>query len=826
MASSSSASGSGGNGGAAGSPLANIITQVPQSGPAFSSAAARPVKVKKKKQDSVSAPAGAAGAAAAAATAAGTAAAAGPSSTAGAGAGTTAATGESTASTSTAAAGAATATSAAVTPKKPSRKTSTTIATTPAAASSTAPQPADAATTPARTAPLSPAEVAAQAAANTQAQQQLQQTLAPPRTTSKRKPSGASATTASARNASGTTSATAATSGAGAAAPAAPAGSAASIASGTTTASAAAAAATPHPPTSRSQAFTTTAPKEKVGSSASSAKHLPPPSPTTAKAASKTPASQFAVPPTSGTAASKTAARTTAASAATAAAKPKFFRRFIAILTCSSPSHVASPSDDSARTLTDPSGSAGKKSYEAATASTIDKSNAASLSSAGKIAHKDEKAGAKDIDEKAASATGAGLKPVSAAPQAPSTPVKQATGNTLTIPNANGRITPSSSSSSAMATAAAAAAAAAAGGAGAPPSPSPSTIAGGTRLPREETGDVTSGAVVPPGASYVPTAHAGAAVNMVRRASAVDGVPSLVTIAAAGEVAGLGMSNSTSHVLAGTDGEGEHGLLLPHHPHAATPHAPAHGHEDEDDMETDDDDEEEDDEEGEESELLGRESGHLDEEEYELSEEALEEQRLIAQGGMGIPLDEHGNPHPLLAPIGGKDEGRKCLVLDLDETLVHSSFKMIQNADFIVPVEIEGHFHNVYVIKRPGVDEFMRKMGEIYEVVVFTASLSKYADPVLDMLDIHRVVRHRLFRESCYNHKGNYVKDLSQLGRPIGETLILDNSPASYIFHANNAVPVSSWFNDPHDTELVDLCEFLRDLSVVDDVRTVLDGAL
>lgn len=53
---------------------------------------------------------------------------------------------------------------------------------------------------------------------------------------------------------------------------------------------------------------------------------------------------------------------------------------------------------------------------------------------------------------------------------------------------------------------------------------------------------------------------------------------------------------------------------------------------------------------------------------------------------------------------------------------------------------------------------FLKAMGEIYEVVVFTASLSKYADPVLDQLDIHRVVKHRLFRESCYNNKGNYVK--------------------------------------------------------------------
>jgi len=203
-----------------------------------------------------------------------------------------------------------------------------------------------------------------------------------------------------------------------------------------------------------------------------------------------------------------------------------------------------------------------------------------------------------------------------------------------------------------------------------------------------------------------------------------------------------------------------------------------------------------------------------------------EEERLIINGGVGIPIGPDGVPRPLLPPLAPQHAGRKCLVLDLDETLLHSSFKSIQQADYVVPVEIEYHWHNVYVIKRPGVDNFLKKMGELYEIVVFTASLSKYADPVLDKLDVHRVVSHRLFRESCYNHKGNYVKDLSQLGRPMSDTIILDNSPASYIFHPNNAVPVSSWFNDPHDTELTDLCPFLADLRTVDDVRAVLDGGL
>ncbi|KAG0757793.1 hypothetical protein G6F24_010242 [Rhizopus arrhizus] len=193
------------------------------------------------------------------------------------------------------------------------------------------------------------------------------------------------------------------------------------------------------------------------------------------------------------------------------------------------------------------------------------------------------------------------------------------------------------------------------------------------------------------------------------------------------------------------------------------------------------------------------------------------------------PISPQSSKNPvawLLPPLSNEDKEKKCLVLDLDETLVHSSFKIIPNPDFIVPVEIDNQFHNVYVLKRPGVDEFMRKMGERYEIVVFTASLAKYADPVLDMLDVHKVVKHRLFRESCFNHKGTYVKDLSQLGRELSSTFILDNSPASYIFHTSNAVPVSTWFNDPHDTELTDLVAFLDDLTMVDDVQSVLDNSI
>ena len=85
----------------------------------------------------------------------------------------------------------------------------------------------------------------------------------------------------------------------------------------------------------------------------------------------------------------------------------------------------------------------------------------------------------------------------------------------------------------------------------------------------------------------------------------------------------------------------------------------------------------------------------------------------------------------MLAMLADEDAGKICLVLDLDETLVHSSFRPIPNPDFIIPVEIEGKIVDVYVLKRPHMDHFMAHVGQRFEVVVFTASLSKYAGAYL-----------------------------------------------------------------------------------------------
>ena len=70
---------------------------------------------------------------------------------------------------------------------------------------------------------------------------------------------------------------------------------------------------------------------------------------------------------------------------------------------------------------------------------------------------------------------------------------------------------------------------------------------------------------------------------------------------------------------------------------------------------------------------------------------------------------------------------------------MHSSFKPVKESDIVLPIDIEGRVCNVYIVVRPGCVKFLNEMAKYYEVVIFTASLSKYAHPLMDILDQNNV---------------------------------------------------------------------------------------
>ncbi|KAK1756839.1 NLI interacting factor-like phosphatase-domain-containing protein [Echria macrotheca] len=181
---------------------------------------------------------------------------------------------------------------------------------------------------------------------------------------------------------------------------------------------------------------------------------------------------------------------------------------------------------------------------------------------------------------------------------------------------------------------------------------------------------------------------------------------------------------------------------------------------------------------------------------------------------------------------------QKTLILDLDETLIHSMSKGGRmSSGHMVEVRLNttyvsmggqasiGPQHPIlyYVHKRPHCDEFLRRVSKWYNLVVFTASVQEYADPVIDWLEADRkYFSARYYRQHCTFRHGAFIKDLSSVEPDLSKVMILDNSPLSYMFHQDNAIPIQGWISDPTDNDLMYLVPFLEALQYVSDVRALL----
>ena len=181
------------------------------------------------------------------------------------------------------------------------------------------------------------------------------------------------------------------------------------------------------------------------------------------------------------------------------------------------------------------------------------------------------------------------------------------------------------------------------------------------------------------------------------------------------------------------------------------------------------------------------------------------------------------NSQKLLLPPKPHNLTKKTLILDLDETLVHSSFTPFEKNDIVLNVDFEGVIYNIYVLVRPDAELFIKTVAQIFELVIFTASISKYASPLLDILDKGKNIKYRLYRDQCTFINGIYIKDLKRCNRSLKDLIIVDNSPIAYTFDSDNGLPIKTWIEDREDRELMKLVPILEFLSKTKDVRKFID---
>ena len=149
------------------------------------------------------------------------------------------------------------------------------------------------------------------------------------------------------------------------------------------------------------------------------------------------------------------------------------------------------------------------------------------------------------------------------------------------------------------------------------------------------------------------------------------------------------------------------------------------------------------------------------------------------------------------------------LILDLDETLI--SFK-------INPKDPS----NGLLRFRPGLDLFLAKMKNYYELIVFTSATEKYADIIINAIENkQKYFDYRLYRKHTVMYNGDLVKDLSKLGRDLSKIIIVDNIPQNFRFQKENGVFIKAfWGEDKMDIALYNLGDILEKIAKdFEDVR-------
>jgi Dullard-like phosphatase family protein len=156
------------------------------------------------------------------------------------------------------------------------------------------------------------------------------------------------------------------------------------------------------------------------------------------------------------------------------------------------------------------------------------------------------------------------------------------------------------------------------------------------------------------------------------------------------------------------------------------------------------------------------------------------------------------------------------LLVDMDETLIHSEeWKSGVKYDEVIEITNPmGMKEKIGVFVRPYCLEFLQRMAQRFEIVVYTAAREDYASQVIDRLDPSgKLINGRLYRQHCSNAGGSLVKDFRVIANRKRENILLiDNLIYSFAADMKQGIHIKSYISGRDDYELEYLANVLDKL--------------
>lgn len=168
---------------------------------------------------------------------------------------------------------------------------------------------------------------------------------------------------------------------------------------------------------------------------------------------------------------------------------------------------------------------------------------------------------------------------------------------------------------------------------------------------------------------------------------------------------------------------------------------------------------------------------------------------------------------------------KKLLIIDLDETLIHSEFRNKDNYKALdaftrnskcqyrtFSYSDENYIYYIDVFFRPHLYHFLNTVSKYFDLAIFTAAMKGYADTIIDYIDPdNKYFQFRLYRDACIPIQQRlYIKDLRIIKDydPLN-VILMDNSLYSFMNQPSNGMLVNSFYTNPKDTQLISAKNFL-----------------